>query len=321
MNAPEGFKYPLFSAGFILSKSLIELIREVAVQEKWSGFAIDAKYEFAFLLHKWSNAFLNHEPSFFCCGQSSDSCITSCSSFQSMADTLSNSDIHVMIKTYEGHHRSRLPVLKNTWTSSIDRIEYCSDKKDSTIPTLNLGIHNTERGHCSKTWAIFRRFLETSGAGAKWLVVADDDTLMSWKRLKQMLEIYDPDDKIIIGERYGYGFSMNGESGYDYPTGGSGMIFTRSAVESLLKICPSCAADMDPDDMTIGICAVSSGIPIVHESRLHQARPQDYSPEYIRNPISFHKFTDIDPVSVYYEYLLDFEDIVQQENEFVRSEL
>ena len=45
MNSPEGFKYPLISAGFILSKSLVEVIREVDSQERWSGFAIDAKYE------------------------------------------------------------------------------------------------------------------------------------------------------------------------------------------------------------------------------------------------------------------------------------
>lgn len=130
--------------------------------------------------------------------------------------------------------------------------------------------------------------------------------------------------QIIIGERYGYGFSLNGDSGYDYPTGGSGfvqivfldfsicltfrMIFTRSAVESLLAQCPSCIANTDPDDMTIGICALTAGIPIVHESRLHQARPLDYAPEYIKYPISFHKFTDIDPISVYYEYLVELEE-------------
>ncbi|EFP10895.1 hypothetical protein CRE_30816 [Caenorhabditis remanei] len=321
MNSPEGFKYPLISAGFILSKSLVEVIREVDNQERWSGFAIDAKYEFALLIHKWSSVLMDHESSFFCCGDPSETCITSCSPPPTDTNSLLDSDIHVMIKTFKGHHKSRISVLKNTWTSEITRLEYCSDVEDPTISSIDLGIGNTERGHCAKTWAIFRRFLEKTGTGAKWLLVADDDTLMSWKRLKMMLELYDPDDKIIIGERYGFGFSMSGDTGYDYPTGGSGMIFSRSAVESLLQTCPSCAADNDPDDMTIGICAVTSGIPIVHESRLHQARPQDYAPEYLRDPISFHKFTDIDPVSIYYSYLVDFEDLIEREKHFIKTEL
>lgn len=45
MNAPENFQYPLFSAGFILSKSVVEIIRKVDINDRWSGFAIDAKYE------------------------------------------------------------------------------------------------------------------------------------------------------------------------------------------------------------------------------------------------------------------------------------
>uniref|UniRef100_A0A1I7T7Y0 N-acetylgalactosaminide beta-1,3-galactosyltransferase n=1 Tax=Caenorhabditis tropicalis TaxID=1561998 RepID=A0A1I7T7Y0_9PELO len=302
-------EYPLLSAGFILSRSVIETIRKVDRNERWSGFAIDAKYEFSLLIHKWNNVIMEHNPTVFCCGDIFDTCIVTCSlpAPPVHAEPLLDSEIHVMIKTFDGHHQNRLSVLKNTWTSDISRIEYCSNKEDLSIPTVDLGVGNTERGHCVKTWAIFKRFLNHSGKGAKWLVVADDDTLMSWKRLKQMLEMYDPEEKIIIGERYGFGFGMDGESGYDYPTGGSGMIFSQTAIESLLKTCPSCAADNDPDDMTIGICAVTSGIPIIHEHRLHQARPNDYSPEYLQEPISFHKFTDIDPIFVYYKYLVDFD--------------
>ncbi|PIC27472.1 hypothetical protein B9Z55_019717 [Caenorhabditis nigoni] len=319
MNAPTGFQYPLFSAGFVLSRTVVESIRKFDQME--NGFSIDVKYEFSMLLHKKINVHLRHEPSLFCCGNDSNTCIIRCSNPLLSSFPIQDSEIHLMIKTFEGHHKNRLEVLKNTWTSGVKRVEYCSDKEDRAIPTVDLGIGNTERGHCAKTWAIFRRFIDVSGAGAKWLVIADDDTLMNWKRLKQMLKMYDPNDKIIIGERYGFGFSIDGLSGYDYPTGGSGMIFTRSAIESILKVCPSCAADTDPDDMTIGICATSSGIPIVHESRLHQARPQDYAPGYLKDPISFHKFTDIDPIAVYYKYLFDFEDHVQQNQDSDKTEL
>ncbi|CAP29249.2 Protein CBG09318 [Caenorhabditis briggsae] len=319
MNAPTGFHYPLLSVGFVLSRTVVDSIRTVDQME--NGFSIDVKYEFAMLLYKKINVQLRHQPSRFCCGNDFNTCIIRCSSPTISSFSLQDSEVHLMVKTFEGHHKNRLDVLKNTWTSDVKRVEYCSDKEDRTIPTVDLGIGNTERGHCAKTWAIFRRFLEVSGVGAKWLVIADDDTLMNWKRLKQMLEMYDPDDKILIGERYGFGFNIDGLSGYDYPTGGSGMIFSRSAIQSILKVCPSCAADTDPDDMTIGICAISSGIPIVHESRLHQARPQDYAPEYLKNPISFHKFTDIDPIAVYYKYLFDIEDHAQQNHDSDKTEL
>lgn len=142
---------------------------------------------------------LHHHPDYFCCGDTIDSCIVKCSiPFPKTSNSISDSEVHVMVKTFEGHHVNRLEVLKNTWASDVSRIEYCSDKEDPAIPTINLGVDNTDRGHCAKTWEIFRRFLGSSGNGAKWLVVADDDTLMNFKRLKQMLELYDSGDKVGI---------------------------------------------------------------------------------------------------------------------------
>lgn len=41
-------------------------------------------------------------------------------------------------------------------------------------------------------------------------------------RLYELLSCYDSEKEIIIGERYGYGFSTDGREGYDYPTGGAG---------------------------------------------------------------------------------------------------
>ncbi len=78
-------------------------------------------------------------------------------------------------------------------------------------------------GHCAKTLAILTRFLHhPEGIAFPWLVVADDDTLLSIPRLFQLLACYNPKEAVIIGERYGFGFGKDGESGYDYPTGGAG---------------------------------------------------------------------------------------------------
>uniref|UniRef100_A0A914CV13 Fringe-like glycosyltransferase domain-containing protein n=1 Tax=Acrobeloides nanus TaxID=290746 RepID=A0A914CV13_9BILA len=96
--------------------------------------------------------------------------------------------------------------------------------------------------------------------------------------------------KLIIGERYGYGFSNSGNDGYDYPTGGAGMIFSRSAAKQLAETC-SCPTIDSPDDMII--------------AAFHQAQPMDYAELYLKRiqPISFHKFEELDPYEVYMKWL------------------
>lgn len=58
----------------------------------------------------------------------------------------------------------------------------------------------------------------------QWLVVADDDTLLSVTNLHRMLNCLPSSEKLIVGERYGYGFTSDGRGGYDYPTGGAGSV-------------------------------------------------------------------------------------------------
>lgn len=140
---------------------------------------------------------MEHHPDLFCNLESTEACLIRRIIPKSKAYQLTDNDIHVMIKTFAGHHQNRISVLKDTWTRGLSRVEFCSDTVDDKIPTIDMGVANTERGHCGKTWAIFRRFLGTPRDGAKWLLIADDDTLISWKRLKALLELYDSDDKVL----------------------------------------------------------------------------------------------------------------------------
>jgi len=50
-----------------------------------------------------------------------------------------------------------------------------------------------------------------------WLVIADDDTLLSVQRLERLLSCYDPSRPVLLGQRYGYANSHR--HGYDYVTG------------------------------------------------------------------------------------------------------
>lgn len=41
-----------------------------------------------------------------------------------------------------------VPIVKQTWAGQASLIEYYSDHAESSIPTVDLGIPNTDRGEC-----------------------------------------------------------------------------------------------------------------------------------------------------------------------------
>lgn len=51
---------------------------------------------------------------------------------------------------------------------------------DASVPTIDLGVPNTEHGHCGKTMAIFKHIalIAPSIPDIRWVVVADDDTIL-----------------------------------------------------------------------------------------------------------------------------------------------
>ena len=106
------------------------------------------------------------------------------------------------------------------------------------------------------------------------------------------------------------------------------MVLSRPAVQ-LISGSNSCKCPRPdtPDDMWLGACAESLGIPIVHfpgfhqvsflffsspRWRLHliflfQARPDDYPPELLQTQfvVSFHKHWMLDPVQVYEKWFAE----------------
>ncbi|MED6294018.1 Beta-1,3-glucosyltransferase, partial [Characodon lateralis] len=176
-------------------------------------------------------------------------------------------DIFVAVKTCRKFHSERVPVIKKTWEKDALFLEYYSDHAEPSIPTINLGVPNTERGHCGKTFAILQRFLSSAVPNTKWLVIVDDDTLISLPRLRVLLSCYDPSVPVCLGERYGYGLS---QGGYSYITGGGGMVFSREAVVRLLNSGCKCYSNDAPDDMVLGMCLNALGLPITHSPLFHQ---------------------------------------------------
>ncbi|XP_041849800.1 beta 3-glucosyltransferase a [Melanotaenia boesemani] len=307
---PSIFKYPDFAAAWALSISLvIRLANKVKDEPLKSDFTIDLKHEVA--LYIWDNGkgpHLTAVPEL--CTEFEDS-----PHAQSCATTLSKElplcgepvnveDIFVAVKTCGKFHSERVPVIKKTWEKDALFLEYYSDQADPSIPTINLGVPNTERGHCGKTFAILQRFLSNAVPNTKWLLIVDDDTLISLSRLQALLSCYNPSEPVCLGERYGYGLS---QGGYSYITGGGGMVFSREAVVQLINSGCKCYSNDAPDDMVLGMCLNALGLAVTHSPLFHQARPEDYARDLLAHqvPISFHKHWNIDPVAVFNKWLKD----------------
>lgn len=107
-----------------------------------------------------------------------------------------NEAVYFAVKTYENFHEDRIPVIKSTWGKRVKVLRFFSDIEgsvvriywtrnmiqaflDDSIPNINLGIPNTEKGHCAKTLAILNHIVqEDMNNTFFWVVVADDDTLL-----------------------------------------------------------------------------------------------------------------------------------------------
>ncbi|KAI0216568.1 Beta-1,3-glucosyltransferase [Lamellibrachia satsuma] len=199
-------------------------------------------------------------------------------------------------------HKTRVPVVQKTWGKQTKHIRYYSEEADESIPTIDVGVPNAEGGHCAKTYAILVRTVWQSHIdNKKWLVITDDDTLLSVPRLRRLLACYDPTEPIALGERYGYG--VNANYGYDYVTSGGGMVFSLLTVRQLLGC--RCSTPNSPDDMHFGMCLKRLNIPVTHSPLFHQLRPADYAPGYLSSqlPVSFHKHWNCDPLKEYTQWL------------------
>jgi len=156
-----------------------------------------------------------------------------------------------------------------------------------------------------------------------WLVIVDDDTIFSAARLLSLLTCYNPKHPIAIGERYGY-FIWD-IHGYQYLTGGAGIVLSAPLVHHMAYpgIC-DCPSATTPDDMHLfGRCLLRLGVEPVHSSMFHQAQPADYANAYLasQEPISFHKFWMLDPEAVYKDWFAAADNILPRKHIELHTEL
>jgi UDP-glucose:O-linked fucose beta-1,3-glucosyltransferase len=70
-------------------------------------------------------------------------------------------------------------VIKRTWKRDDLLITFFSNVTDSSIPTVDTGVPNVERGHCVKSYAILEKAgTDKKYTGVLWTMLVDDDTLI-----------------------------------------------------------------------------------------------------------------------------------------------
>ncbi|KAJ6650035.1 Beta-1,3-glucosyltransferase, partial [Pseudolycoriella hygida] len=317
---PSWFLYPFLNAGVGITIPLLNRLLERLNNEKFSTeFFIDPSHEFSMFV--WNNGKghkLKSAPYF--CQQRKIGCAIYSKPYATCDKWIPTENIFFAVKTCSKFHLERVPIIQSTWSRDTKYIRFYSDVTDKSVPTINSGIPNTKAGHCEKAMSILSLIVKeiesnTSLSKVDWIVLSDDDTLMSVKQLQNTLGCYDSQNEdIYLGERYGY--RLLSPDGFNYITGGGGIVFSIRTIKKLVNRC-SCPTRSAPDDMIIGVCLKQLGIEPIHSPRFHQARPIDYSKELLTDsPISFHKFWQIDPLEVYRKW---FENWNQIENKLYAS--
>nr|CAH7761379.1 unnamed protein product [Callosobruchus chinensis] len=291
------FEYPVIASGVAMSIPLIQKLVLNLKNQKLNSFTIDVSHEVAVFIGR--EVPLKDEPTF--CVQKQPQCATFTTENSCCDIPVSKNLVYYAVKTCGKYHGDRVKVIKKTWGPHTAKIDFFSDVLDSSIPTIQLHIPNTEKGHCQKSWSILQYANEKIKRGelkASWLILADDDTILSVSRLHALLCCYDSRKPIAIGQRYGYNLLKGG--GYPYLTGGAGIAFSIPAIQILVEKC-TCPSLDSPDDMIFGACMAREGVDMVHSPAFHQARPMDYASDYlaVTKPISFHKHWNLDPVQIY----------------------
>lgn len=302
---PSIFAYPDFAACVVFSLPLIQHVaKELASRSPpHTDFNIDPKHELALFIWDDGKGYPLTGVNFLCAGNEDEGCATSYpNKFPDCGKPVHEDAVYFGVKTCAKFHNDRVPIVQKTWGMEAKHLDFYSEISDPDIPTLSTGIPNTDSGHCGKLEAILKRMYTNPDIGhKKWFVIADDDTILGVSQLYRLLACYKSSEPFILGERYGFGVFR--QSGYNYITGGGGIVLSQQALKQLMDATDGefCSSDDSPDDMTLGAMLRRLDIPVIHSPLFHQARPNDYSADYLNHqePVSFHKHWMIDPHEVY----------------------
>ncbi|XP_014215611.1 beta-1,3-glucosyltransferase [Copidosoma floridanum] len=311
------FKYPNLQSGFAISKHLFNSLVKKAGDGTVNSidFSVDVSYEFSkFVFNESKSARLTHLPAF--CIVATEDCATYPRPFYPCDKLSAKQNVYVAVKTCTKFHKERLDIIRKLWIRHAEHAGFFTDQLDENLRD-GIVVPKTDQGHCAKTFAILKYVAPIlDERKLDWLLIVDDDTILSLSRLFQLLTCYNPENSVAIGERYGYRATKI--HGYDYLTGGAGVVLSTALVHKIIKpgVC-NCPVETTPDDMFLfGVCLAHLGVKVTNSPLFHQARPSDYAEAYLasQEPISFHKFWMIEPEEVYEQWFEDADLVMFSKN-------
>ena len=182
----------------------MEILYALFISDISTDFNIDAAYEFSKFLDIELDVKLQNIAEI--CSKKAPGCLTYARSEYSCIKGRDRASLEriledslVAVKTCTKYHKERLGPVMATWGGLFPRLELISDSEDPEYKTRVLPYTiNTENGHCNKTLAILEYFLQME-TSPSFLVIVDDDTVLSVSRLAQLLGCYDPEDSFLLG--------------------------------------------------------------------------------------------------------------------------
>ncbi|XP_030750595.1 beta-1,3-glucosyltransferase isoform X2 [Sitophilus oryzae] len=176
---PEFFKYPNIGSGIVFSMPLLKRLESQLENAKYKmpDFHIDSAYELAlFVYNDGKGPMIVNDNAF--CSKEGPNCATYPRAIPNCGKTHVSS-IFFAVKTCQKFHVDRIKAVKKTWGQFASKIMYFSDVEDASVPTVSLGVKNTDHGHCEKTMSILK-FVEDMLQESQftWLVLVDDDTVL-----------------------------------------------------------------------------------------------------------------------------------------------
>eukprot|EP00930_Biecheleria_cincta_P014026 TRINITY_DN12232_c0_g1_i2.p1 TRINITY_DN12232_c0_g1~~TRINITY_DN12232_c0_g1_i2.p1 ORF type:complete len:580 (+),score=103.01 TRINITY_DN12232_c0_g1_i2:63-1802(+) len=304
--------YPHVLAGFALSGQAMQRLRRLwTKQPLGTGQQIEPVYELAHQMSQALRIRLTSLPDAFCV-EHTETCATAVGNLDKKTSVRENyglrpEQVVIAVKTVERFHKSRLPVLRDTWvTGSAAKVLALSNaafdmnglkvvdlsKEFGSAVDPEVESKKDGSGHCSKFQAMLQYLHKHEISGHRWFVIVDDDTLINTPQLIKVLNSYNDAEPTLVGERYGWAHQES-LSGTNYATTGAGIGLSARALSDLAT-CKDCACPSPdaPDDMTLGSWVRNLKIAFYHEEGFHQNQPKHYHPSLLEHgdrPISFHR--------------------------------
>lgn len=163
--------------------------------------------------------------------------------------------------------------LVDDWLSTAPRERQWRPEGRSPASSGGFGMESNYWDAQSRQLEFMRNHPKVKDLGTRtpsWVLLADDDTFIQVDALLDFIARYEPS----VPALFGYILSDAHVLGYDYPCGGAGMLLSAGAYDVLASRllgessqCPLLAFN----DLTLGFCAHSQGVPVIHHPGMHCA--------------------------------------------------